>query len=304
MTVMNRSLNPRQLQRCLNTIFGMEYKRYPEQWRRAFEVKQSDQAFEVNVLQVGLGPGVTKEEGAGGTYDYGAEAWAARAVHETIQLQFAITEEAIEDGLYGNLAAQYSRSMARSMQHTKEIKGAAILNNAFDATNYPIGDGAALCSTAHPLWIGGTSANTLTTQADLAEASLEDALINISTMVDDRNIPVAATAMELIIPPHLGFVAERLTASQLRPGTPDNDVNASRSRGMLPGGYTVMQRLTDTNGWFIKTDVPDSLVHYQRIAMKKGMEGDFESGNLRYKARERYSFVVLNWRGIFGCQGA
>lgn len=302
MTVMNRAQFKKQLQDGLNTVFGMRYKRYPEQWRDIFEIHRSDKAWEEDVLEVGLGAAQVKPEGAGGAYDAGGEAWTARYVHETVVLMFAITEEAIEDGRYGNLGAKYSRSMAGSFQHTKEIKGANIFNNGFSAS-FPMGDGVALFSTAHPLWGGGTSSNTFTTQADLAEASLEDALTAISQFVDDRGIPCAIMAKRLIVPPALNFTSHRLLNSNLRPGTPDNDPNAMREQGLIPGGARVNQRIVDPNSWYLTTDCEDGLKHFVRKAITGGMEGDFETGNLRYRKRERYSFGASNWRGAFASSG-
>lgn len=303
MTTMNRAQFKKQLQRGLNSVFGMEYRRHPEQWREIFEVHQSEKAYEEDVLLVGLGAAQVKPEGQSVNYDAGYEAWTARYVNETVAIAFAITEEAIEDGLYGNLGAKFSRSMARSMQHTKEVKGANILNNGF-SSSYPIGDGKPLFATDHPLAGGGTGSNTFTTQADLAEASLEDALIAVSQLVDDRGLPVSVMATKLIIPPALVFTADRLLNSNLRPGTSDNDVNAIKNQGLIPQGAKVNQRLTDSNAWFLLTDCPDGLKHFVRKAVSRGVEGDFETGNMRYKARERYAFGVTDWRAAFGSSGA
>lgn len=302
MTTMNRAAFKRQLQVGLNTVFGLEYRRYPEQWREFLDLDTSSKAYEEDVLLVGLGPAAVKPEGTGVTYDAGGESWVQRYVHETIALAFAITEEAVEDGQYGNIGQKYSRALARSMQHTKEVKAANLLNNGF-STSFPIGDAAALFSTAHPLWGGGNGANTPSTQADLSEASLEDALIAISNFVDDRGIPVACTATKLIVPPNLKFVAQRLLFSDFRPGSADNDVNALKSMGMLPGGFAVNQRLIDTNAWFLKTDVMDGMKMVQRTKIQRGVEGDFETGNMRYKARERYSIGATDWRSGYGSQG-
>lgn len=299
---MNRSNFRKELQQGLNTVFGMEYKRYQEQWRDIFGVESSDKAFEEDVLLSGFGGAPVKAEGAPVAYDAGGESYTSRYVHETIALAFAITQEAKEDGLYGKLGSKYAKALARSLQHTKEVKGAAVLNNGFD-TSYPGGDGQPLFSSAHPLWGGGTQANVLATPSDLSEASLEEAMIGIQEFVDDRGIPVAATADRLCIPAQLQFTAERLTESKLRPGTGDNDINASRSMGMLPGGYYVNQRFSDPDAWFIITDIPDGLKHFVRKKLERGMEGDFETGNARYKARERYSFGWSDHRGAFGSQG-
>lgn len=301
--VMNRTHFRRELQEGLNTVFGLEYKRYPEQWRDIYEVVNSHKAYEEDQLLVGLGGAQVKNEGASIAYDEGYEAWTARYLHETIALAFAITEEAIEDNLYGSLGAKYSKSMARSFQHTKDVKGANVLNNGFN-TAFPMGDGKPLFATDHPLAGGGTFSNTFTVQADLSEASLEDALVATSKFVDDRGIPIALTARTLIIPPDLMFVAERLLTSTLQSGTNNNDPNAIRQRGLIPGGAKVNMRLTDTNAWFILTDVPDGFKHFIRVPIKKGMEGDFETGNMRYKARERYSFGVTDPRAAFGSSGS
>lgn len=302
MTVMNRALFKRQLQVGLNSVFGLEYRRYPEQWRAFLDVESSDKAYEEDVLQVGLGAAAVKQEGTGVSYDAGGESWVQRYVHETIALAFAITEEAVEDGQYGNIGQKYARALARSMQHTKEVKGANLLNNGF-STSFPIGDAAALFSTAHPLWGGGNGANKASVDGDLSEAALEDALIAISNFTDDRGIPMSCTAQKLIIPPALKFVAQRLLFSDFRPGTTDNDLNAIKSMGLLPGGFSVNQRLIDSNAWFIKTDCPDGMKMMQRTKMQRGVEGDFETGNMRYKARERYSIGATDWRGAYGSQG-
>lgn len=300
MTVMNRASFKKQLQQGLNVVFGQEYRRYPEQWRDIFAIETSDKAYEEDQLEAGLGAAQVKAEGEGVSYDAGGESWTARYIHETIALAFAITEEAVEDGLYGDVGSRMSRSLARSMQHTKEIKGATVLNDGF-TVNGP--DGVPLFSASHPLYGGGTASNTLAVQADLSEASLEEMLIGISQAVDDRSIPIAMSARKLIVPPSLVFVADRLLNSNLRPGTPDNDVNAINRMNMIPGGAAVNQRLTDTNAWFMITDVPEGLKHFKRKALQRGMEGDFETGNMRYKARERYSFGYSNWRGAWGSSG-
>jgi hypothetical protein len=303
MSIMSRSQFRKQLQEGLNAIFGLEYKRYPEEWREIFDVYKSTKAFEEDVLMTGMGAAQVKAEGAGVAYDTGSEAWVARYMHETIALAFAITEEALEDNLYGDIGAKYARALARSMQHTKEVKGANVLNNGF-SSSYPGGDAKALFATDHPLQGGGTLSNTFTVAADLSEASLEDAIIQISNWTDDRGIPIAAQALKLIIPPALSFVAERLLASSLRPGTADNDVNALKSKGMLPQGYSVNHRLTDVDAWFLKTDVPDGLKFFQRKSLQRGMEGDFETGNSRYKARERYAMGWTDFRAAFGSSGS
>lgn len=302
MSNMSRANFRKQLQDGLNTVFGMEYKRHPEQWREIFTVQNSNKAYEEDVLMYGLGGGRVKEEGVGVQYDAGGEAWSARYVHETIALAFAITEEAIEDGLYGDLGAKFARSMARGMQHTKEVKGANILNNGFSSSHL-MGDGKPLFATDHPLAGGGTWSNTLDTPADLSEAALEDILIQISQCKDDRGIPLALLAKKLIVHPSNTFTATRLLNATLRPGTSDNDPNAIKDMGMIPGGAKVNQRLTDPDAWFIITDCPDGLKHMVRKAIQRGMEGDFETGNARFKARERYVFGATNPRGAYGSAG-
>lgn len=300
---MNRAKFRKQLQEGLNTVFGLTYKRHKEQWKAIFKVETSRKAFEEDVLIVGLGAAPNKNEGGAVAYDEGAESWVARYNHETVALAFAITEEAEEDGLYGSLGAKYAKCLARSMQHTKEVKGSNVLNNGFDAA-FPGGDDVALFATNHPLWGGGVQSNKLATPADLSEASLEEAFIQIGDWVDDRGIPVDISAKKLIIPTDLQFTAERLLASTQRPGTADNDVNAVKSTGSLPGGYETNQRLTDPDAWFIITDCEDGLKHFKRVKMKRKIEGDFETGNMRYRARERYSFGFSDYKGAFGSEGA
>lgn len=300
---MYRSNFAKLLEPGLNTLYGLEYKRYPEQWRKLFDVSTSRKAFEEDVLMVGFGEAATKQEGQGVTYDAAQESYTSRYTHETVAIAFSITEEAEEDGLYGSLANRYVKAMARSMAHTKEIKAANILNNAFSGS-YLGGDGVSLCSASHPTFRAGNQRNKLATDADLSETSMEQMLIDISNMVDDRNIPVQAVGRLLVIPTSLPFIAERLLESNLRTGTSDNDINALKSMGVLPEGVHVMQRLTDTDAWFIKTDVPNGMRAFQRRAMKNGMEPDFETGNVRYKVSERYSFGWTDWRGLFGTAGA
>ncbi len=298
---MNRALFAKQLEPGLNTLFGLEHARYPEQWKEIFDQNSSSKAFEEDNLLEGFGAASVKAEGSAVAYDTAAELWTARYNHETIALAFSITEEAEEDGQYGSIGQRYVKALARSMVHTKEIKGANILNNMF--TSGTGGDGQYLGVTTHPT-ASGNQSNILATAADLSETSLEQVLIDISNMDDDRGIPIAAMGTKLIVPTALAFVAERLTKSQLRPGTADNDINASRSGGYLPQGYTVNNRLNDTDAWFVKTDVPDGMKMFQRRALSRGMEGDFETGNIRYKTSERYSFGWTDWRGIFGTPGA
>jgi len=298
---LNRALFTKQLNLGLNTVFGMEYDRYPEQWRSLYSTEQSMKAFEEDVQMIGFGAAPTKAEGAMINYDSGREGFVSRYVHETVALAFAITEEAEEDGLYGSLGAKYARALARSMQQTKEIKGANIFNNA--TTTSLGGDGQALLDAAHPLGGGGTASNILSTPADLSETSLETLLVQISTAVDDRSIPVALSGRKLAVPPQLVFVAERIIKSNLRPGTADNDINAMRNMGMIPEGVVVNQRFTNPDQYFILTDCPDGMKHFIRSPIKKAVEGDFETGNLRYKCRERYSFGFTDWRGVYGSEG-
>jgi hypothetical protein len=299
---MNRNDFRKQLQEGLNVVFGLEYKRYPEEYREIFDLDTSNKAFEEDVLITGLGSAPVKPEGGAVAYDTGRESYVARYVHETIALAFAITEEAEEDGLYGSLGNRFSRALARSLQHTKEVKGANILNNGFSAS-FLGGDGVALFSAAHPM-VTGLGSNTLAVAADLAEASLEQAATDISHFVDDRGIPMAAQITKLIIPTELQFVATRLLMSPYRTNTGDNDVNALYTLGTVGDGFAVNHRLTDTDAWFLKTDAPDGLKHFVRKKVSRGLEGDFETGNLRYKARERYSFGWSDWRGCYGSPGA
>jgi len=298
---LNRALFTKQLNLGLNTVFGMEYDRYPEQWRSLYSTEQSMKAFEEDVQMIGFGAAPTKAEGAMINYDSGREGFVSRYVHETVALAFAITEEAEEDGLYGSLGAKYARALARSMQQTKEIKGANIFNTA--TTTSLGGDGQALLDGSHPLGGGGTASNILGTPADLSETSLETILVQISTAVDDRSIPIALSGRKLAVPPQLVFVAERIIKSNLRPGTADNDINAMRNMGMIPEGVVVNQRFTNPDQYFILTDCPDGMKHFVRSPIKKAVEGDFETGNLRYKVRERYSFGFTDWRGVYGSEG-
>ena len=299
---MNRAQFASMLEPGLNTLFGLEYDQYPPEWNKIFETNSSNRAFEEDVLLEGFDVAPVKNEGAAVSYDSAGQQWTARYQHETVALAFSITEEAEEDGQYGSISSRYTKALARSMASTKEIKGANVLNNA-TSSSFTGGDGVALLSTAHPTRNGNQS-NTLATAADLSETSLESILINIADMKDDRGIRVAAQGTTLIIPTAYSFTAERLLESQLRSGTADNDINAIRSGGYLPKGYHVMRRLSDSDAFFIKTDVPDGMKYFQRTAMKKGIEGDFETGNVRYKVRERYSFGFTDWRGIFGTEGA
>jgi len=300
---MNRAQFAKMLEPGLNTLFGLEYDRYPPEWQVAFDTNTSQKAFEEDVLLEGFGNAPVKNEGAAVSYDSASQGFTARYQHETVALAFSITEEAEEDGQYGSIASRYTKALARSMASTKEIKAANVLNNAFAGSGVTGGDGKTLCATDHPTRAGDQS-NTLATAADLSETSLEQMLIQISDMKDDRGLRIAAQGTTLVIPTAYTFVAERLLESQLRTSTSDNDINAIRSGGYLPQGYHVMRRLTDSDSFYILTDVPDGLKHFQRSPIKKGVEGDFETGNVRYKVRERYSFGFTDWRGIFGSEGA
>lgn len=302
--MMTRSQIKKQLERGLNTVFGLEYKRYPEEWRLFYDVFNMDKAFVEDVLMVGLGAGQEKAEGEGVAYDEGAESWTKRYIARTVALAFAISEEAVEDNLYMDMGSKYTRALARGMQHAKEIYGADPINNGFTGGAYAIGDGQPLYSTSHPLYYGGVGANTLATQADLAEASLEDMLTLIDNCKDDRGIPARLSAVKLIVPPALKYTAYRLLESVGRPGTADNDPNALRGMALISGGHGVNRYLTDTNSWHIKTDCPDGFKHFIRKKISGGMQGDFETGNLRFKKRERYDFGVTNWRAGFACAGA
>ena len=299
---MNRAQFAKMLEPGLNTLFGLEYDSYPPEYAAVFEANTSQKAFEEDVLLEGFGSAPVKNEGAAVSYDSASQQLTARYQHETVALAFSITEEAEEDGQYGSISSRYTKALARSMSSTKEIKAANVLNNA-TAAGFTGGDGVTLLSTSHPTRNGNQS-NTLATAADLSETSLESILINIADMKDDRGLRIAAQGTTLVIPTAYSFVAERLLESQLRTATADNDINAIRSGGYLPQGYHVMRRLTDSDQWFVKTDVPDGLKMFQRSPLKKGMEGDFETGNVRYKVRERYSFGFTDWRGIFGSEGA
>ena len=298
-----RSQLLKELEPGLNALFGLEYDRYDSEHAEIYETESSDRAFEEEVMLAGFGQAPVKGEGAAVSYDSSNEAYTARYTHETIALAFAITEEAVEDNLYDRLSSRYTRALARSMANTKQVKAANVLNNAFSST-FTFGDGKELCATDHPTVGGGDFRNELSTAADLNETSLEQSLIDIAAFIDERGLKIALQGRKLIIPPALQFVAERLTASQLRPGTADNDVNASRSMGMLPEGYVVNHFLTDTDAFFIKTDAPNGFKHFERMSIKNSMEGDFETGNVRYKARERYSFGVSDPRCVFGSPGA
>jgi hypothetical protein len=299
---MNRAQFASMLEPGLNTLFGLEYDSYPPEYSAVFEANTSNKAYEEDLLLQGFGSAPTKDEGAAISYDSGSQQWTARYQHETVALAFSLTEEAEEDGQYGSIASRYTKALARSMASTKEIKAANVLNNAQTA-GFNGGDGVVLLSASHPT-TNGLQSNVLATAADLSETSLESILIQISDMKDDRGLRIAAQGTQLIIPTAYTFVAERLLESQLRTGTADNDINAIKSGGYLPKGYHIMRRLSDSDAFFVQTDVPDGLKMFQRSPLKKGMEGDFETGNVRYKVRECYSFGATDWRGIFGTEGA
>ena len=299
----SRSQLAKELEPGLNALFGLEYDKYDKEHLDVFDVESSDRAFEEEVMLAGFGNAETKSEGAGVNYDTAQEAWTARYSHETIALAFAITEEAVEDNLYDKLAGRYTKALARSMNNAKQIKGANVLNRGFNSS-YTGGDGKELLATDHPTVTGGDFKNELTTAADLNETSLEQALVDLADMIDERGLKVAVKATKMLIPSELVFVAERLLQSQLRTGTGDNDINAVRSSGMVPGGYVVNHYLTDSDAWFLKTDAPNGLKVFERSPLKTSMEGDFDTGNMRYKARERYSFGWSDPRGIFGSPGA
>jgi hypothetical protein len=287
----------------LNALFGMEYARYGEEHKEIYESETSERSFEEETKLSGFSAAPVKNEGSAIAYDNAQEAWTTRYNHETIALGFSITEEAIEDNLYDSLSARYTKSLARAMAYTKQVKAAAVLNNGFSAT-YPGGDGVALFSTAHPLVSGGTNSNTPSTQTDLNETSLEAAVIQIAAWTDERGLLIAAKPVKLIVPPNLMFVAKRLLDTELRVSTADNDINAIKQMGAIPGGYTVNHFLTDTNAWFLTTDVPNGLKHFVRTPLQNSMDGDFDTGNVRYKARERYSFGWSDPLGMFGSSGS
>ena len=299
----SRAQLAKELEPGLNALFGMEYARYENQHSEVFTTESSDRAFEEEVMLSGFGAAPTKSEGTGVAFDDANEAYTARYNHETIALAISITEEAVEDNLYDRLSSRYTKALARSMAHTKQVKAAAVLNNAFDSS-VTGGDGLELCSTAHVLTTGNTFANEPSTAADLNETSLEDALIKIAGFVDERGLIVALRGQKLIIPRQLQFVAERIMATSLRVGTADNDTNAIKSMGMLPQGYAVNDFLTDTDAFFVLTDAPRGFLHFDRVSLSTGMEADFDTGNMRYKARERYSFGYSDPRCVFGSPGA
>ena len=299
----SRSQLLKELLPGLNALFGLEYKKYGEEHKEIFETESSDRSFEEETKLSGFSAAPVKTEGAAIAYDNAQEAWTARYVHETIAMGFAITEEAMEDNLYDSLASRYTKALARGMAYTKQVKAAAILNNGF-AGGPTYGDGQTLFSTAHPLVSGGTNSNRPAVGADLNETSLEAAVIQIAAWTDERGLLIAAKPKKLIVPPSLMFVATRLLETELRVSTADNDLNALKKMNSISEGFTVNHYLTDNNAWFLTTDVPNGLKHFVRTPMSQSMDGDFDTGNVRYKARERYSFGVSDPLGIYGSPGA
>jgi hypothetical protein len=299
----SRSQLLKELLPGLNALFGMEYAKYGEEHKEIYETESSERSFEEETKLSGFGSAPVKAEGSAIAYDNAQEAWSTRYNHETIALGFSITEEAVEDNLYDSLSARYTKSLARAMAYTKQVKAASVLNNGFSGS-YAGGDGVALFSTAHPTVGGGTNSNTAAVQVDLNETSLEAAVIQISAWTDERGLLIAAKPKKLVIPPALMFVADRLLKTDARVGTADNDINALKNMGSIPGGATVNHFLTDTNAWFLTTDVPNGLKHFVRTPMSTSMDGDFDTGNVRYKARERYSFGWSDPLGMWGSSGS
>ena len=287
----------------LNALFGLQYKTYDQEHEEIYETETSERSFEEETKLSGFSAAPVKNEGSALAYDNAQEAWTARYNHETIALGFSLTEEAIEDNLYDSLSARYTKGLARAMAYTKQVKAAAVINNGFTA-GYTGGDGVVLFSTAHPLISGGTNSNRPSTGADLNETSLEAAVIQIAGWTDERGLLIAAKPAKLIVPPALQFVATRLLETSLRVGTTDNDINAIKNNGSIPGGYAINHYLTDTNGWYLTTDVPNGMKHFVRTPLSNGMDGDFDTGNVRYKSRERYSFGWSDPLGMFGSPGS
>jgi hypothetical protein len=287
----------------LNALFGLEYAKYGEEHKEIYETETSERSFEEETKLSGFSAAPVKNEGSAIAYDNAQEAWTARYNHETIALGFSLTEEAIEDNLYDSLSARYTKALARAMAYTKQVKAAAVLNNGFSAA-YTGGDGVALFSAAHPLVSGGTNSNVPSTPADLNETSLEAAVIQISLWTDERGLLIASKPKKLIVPPALQFTATRLLETELRVSTADNDINALKNNGSIPGGYAINHFLTDTNAWFLCTDVPNGMKHFVRSPLAQSMDGDFDTGNVRYKSRERYSFGWSDPLGMFGSAGA
>ena len=299
----SRSQLLKELLPGLNALFGLEYNRYGEEHKEIYEIESSERSFEEETKLSGFAAAAVKPEGSAVQYDNAQEAWTARYNHETIALGFSLTQEAIEDNLYDSLSARYTKALARAMSYTKQVKSAAVLNNGFNAA-YVGGDGQALFSSAHPLVNGGTNSNQPTTAADLNETSLEAAVIQIAGWTDERGLLLAAKPKKLVLPPALQFVATRLLQTEARVGTADNDINAIKSNGVIPGGYAVNHYLTDSNAWFLTTDVPNGLKHFVRAPISNDMQGDFETGNVRYRSRERYSFGWSDSLAVFGSAGA
>jgi hypothetical protein len=287
----------------LNALFGLEYAKYGEEHKEIFETETSERSFEEETKLSGFTAAPVKNEGASLAYDNAQEAWTARYNHETIAQGFSLTEEAIEDNLYDSLSGRYTKALARSMAYTKQVKAANVLNNGFNSA-FAGGDGVALFATNHPLVSGGVNSNRPATNADLNETSLENAVIQIAAWTDERGLLIAAKPVKLVVPPALMFVATRLLETELRVGTADNDINAIKNNGSIPGGYTVNHYLTDTNGWYLTTDVPNGMKHFVRVPLQNSMDGDFDTGNVRYKSRERYSFGFSDPLGMFGSPGA
>ena len=287
----------------LNALFGLEYARYGEEHKEIYETETSERSFEEETKLSGFSAAPVKNEGQALRYDNAQEAWTARYNHETIALDFSLTEEAIEDNLYDSLSARYTKGLARAMAYTKQVKAAAVINNGFN-NGYQGGDGVSLFNSAHPLINGATNGNTPSVAADLNETSLENAVIQIAAWTDERGLLIAAKPKKLIIPPALQFVATRLLETELRVGTTDNDINAIKNNGSIPEGYTINHFLTDTNGWYLTTDVPNGMKHFVRIPLQNSMDGDFDTGNVRYKSRERYSFGWSDPLGMYGSPGA
>jgi len=301
----SRSQLLKELLPGLNALFGLEYARYGEEHKEIYETESSERSFEEETKLSGFSAAPVKNEGGAISYDNAQEAWSTRYSHETIALGFSITEEAIEDNLYDSLSARYTKALARAMAYTKQVKAASVLNNGFNTSgSYNGGDGVSLFNTAHPLVSGGTNSNTAAVPVDLNETSLEAAVIQIAAWTDERGLLIAAKPRKLVVPPALMFVATRLLETKLRVGTTDNDISAINNNGTIPEGYTVNHFLTDTNGWFLTTDVPNGLKHFERTPLQNSMDGDFDTGNVRYKSRERYSFGWSDPLGVWGSSGS
>ena len=303
MAVITRSDHAKSLVPGLHALFGLEYDRYDEMHERVFEKNTSQRAFEEEVLLVGFGAAPTKAEGSAVTFDAVRESYVSRYTMEEVSLAFSITEQALEDNLYEELGSRYTKALARSMAHTKQVKAMNIFNNAF-SSDHKGGDGVSLANASHPLATGSTASNTFATQVDLSETALENAVIAIHNFTDDRELPIAVNPRMLLIPIESQFVAERILRSELRSATADNDLNALRSKGMFPGGYEMSPHISDTDSFYVLTDSPDGLKYFERIAMQTSTEGDFDSGSMKFKARERYAFGFSDWRAVYASQGA